>query len=83
MEQKVLPAVWRPFYALTPILQAVGCGARREVLLSRGIPRGCVAPQTIHEEEDKEEGKQGREGGRGQRKTHHGGRGGRDSDKGR
>lgn len=82
--EKVLPAVWRPFHALTPILQAVGCGARREVLLSKGIPRGCVAPHAIHIEEDEEEGREGGGGGeRGKHKTHHGGRGGRGSDKGR
>lgn len=52
-EEETLPVAWRPFHVLTPILQAL-----RGVLLSRGIPRGCVAQHTVHEEEEvgREEG---------------------------
>ena len=60
-EEETHPVAWRPFHVLTPILQALGWGTLRGVLLSRGIPRGCVAQHTIHEEEEEEVG---REGGR-------------------
>lgn len=46
-----LHVAWRPFHVLTPILQALGWGALRGVLLSMGILRGCVAQHTIHKEE--------------------------------
>lgn len=39
------------FHVLAPILQAFGWGTLRGVLLSRGIPRGCGAHHTTHEEE--------------------------------
>lgn len=58
-EEECHPVAWRPFHALTPILQALGWGTLRGVLLSRGIPRGCGAQHTIHEEEE-EVGSEGR-----------------------
>lgn len=60
-EAETLPVAWRPFHVLKPILQALGWGALRGVLLSRCIPRGCVAQHTVHEEEEEEavEGKGG------------------------
>lgn len=61
------PVAWRPFHVLTPILQELGWGTLRGVLLSRGIPRGCVAQHTVHEEEEDEEEEQ--EGGRGGRRV--------------
>lgn len=59
--EETLPVAWRPFHVLKPILQALGWGAFRGVLLSRCIPRGCVAQHTVHEEEEEVVG---REGGR-------------------
>lgn len=50
--EETFPVAWRPFHVLTPILQALGWGTLRGVLPSRGIPRGCVAQHTIHEEEE-------------------------------
>lgn len=41
--EETLPVAWRPFQVLKPILQALGWGALRGVLLSRCIPWGCVA----------------------------------------
>lgn len=61
-EEECHPVAWRPFHVLTPILQALGWGTLRGVLLSRGIPRGCGAQHTIQEEEEEEE--VGSEGGR-------------------
>lgn len=63
-EEECHPVAWRPFHVLTPILQALGWGTLRGVLLSRGIPRGCGAQHTIHEEEKEEEEEVGSEGGK-------------------
>lgn len=53
--EETRPVAWRPFHVLTPILQVLGWGTLRGVLLSRGIPRGCVAQHTVHKEEEEEE----------------------------
>lgn len=50
--EETLPVAWRPFHVLTPILHALGWGPLRGVLLSRGMPRGCVAQHTVHKEEE-------------------------------
>ena len=58
-KKRPCPVAWRPFHVLTPILQELGWGTLRGVLLSRGIPRGCVAQHTVHKEEEEEEGGRG------------------------
>ncbi len=78
-KEETHPVAWRPVHVLTPILQALGWGALRGVLLSRGIPRGCVAQHTVHEEEEEV----GRKGGRRVMQDAPGWMGEGDRDKGR